>query len=212
MLMRLSFLLLALVIVFTGGPTVLAQDGAAQQAADALRPHLQAPSRLAATAILIHQRTGRFPQTAAELLGHSEAIATGIRRVRLAELGLSMDADTLHMRYVLTPTREEPSERSGAVAVSVSAGEYDTLFRLAHHEDPDFSEEDRPVASNSSLRVRRARGSFCVDSAYLRTSARDGSLDARFPFLDPARPLVVRFWNTRSGTPEGEALLSPRSD
>ena len=197
--------LLLSALILTALP-VQAQD--AEAAASDLLPHLQPPAVLAATAALLHAETGRFPAEPYALLGAPIAGETGARRVRLAELGLSADGDTLRALYVLTPSPEAPAERIGGFSLYPEGDGYTARIRLDLRADPDQRDEDLPLTRRGTLIVRQALGRLCIDVARARALAAEGRLAEAAPFLaDDA--IEVSFVPAGGGDPVATATLSP---
>jgi hypothetical protein len=194
-------LLLALVSL-----PVRAQD--ADAAAADLLPYLEAPAVLAATAALLHADTGAFPGDPYALLGTPVAGQAGARRVRLAELALSADADTLRAVYVLTPSADVPDERTGGFTLFREGDGYTAQVRLDLRADPDQRDADLPLAERGTMVVRRAWGRICLDLERVRTLAAEGRLLEAAPFLaDEA--IEISFVPARGGAPVATATLAP---
>ena len=192
----------------------LARPGAAQtdtdRAADQMEPLLVETALLAATAALIHDEQGRYPTTPFELLSAPVAADTELRGITFADLGLSADADTLRIVYLLTPTPETPTERGGAVLVFRTADGYTARFRLAHRDDADFSTRLLPITQANLLRVRETRGVLCLDLAHIRALLTDGTLAQHAPYLsDDEDGLTVEFTAHGSTRPVATATLAP---
>lgn len=198
--------------VFLLAVLVLASLPAQAQDADAaahdLLPYLQAPAVLAATAALLHSETGRFPAEPFELLGAPVAGETGARRVRLAQLGLSADADTLRAIFVLTPSPETPDERIGGFSLFREGDGYTARVRLDLRADPDQRDEDLPLTRQGTLIVRQALGRLCLDVERVRALTAAGRLVEAAPFLSD-EAIEVTFVPTGGGDPVATATLSP---
>ncbi len=197
-----------LLFLLTAAP-LAAQPFPAEDAAARLEPLLVPAAHLAATAALYHERTGRYPDTAFDLLGSQEAALTGLRRLRLARLDVRADADSLRLLYLLTPTAAEPSERGGAVAVTVTPDGVRAPFRITHRTDPDFEDRPLPVTAGARYRVRHVRGTLCVAPGFVRDRAEAGVLGRALPFLDPDEALTVTFSGANSGRDAGSVVLRP---
>lgn len=202
MKLPLFFLLLAVAVL-----PARAQTTEADVAAEALVPYLEAPAVLAATAALLHAETGTFPDTPFGLLGAPVAATTGGRQVRLAALTLTPDADTLRVAYVLTPSADEPDERTGDFALFPEGDGYTARFRVDLRDDPDFSDAALPLTTSGTLRVRSARGRLCLDTARVRALAAEGRVPASAPFL-AGEPIEVAFVTVRGARPVATATLT----
>lgn len=205
--MTVRLLLLGLAAALA--PALQAQTEDAEAAAAHLEPLLREPAILAATAALLHAETGRYPDTPFALLGSPTASTTGARRLRLAELDLQPDADTLRVLFLLTPTAAHPTERLGGFSLTRDADGpgYTARFRIAHRDDPDFGGGELPVTEAGQLVVRTARGRLCLDLDRLQRTAAAGTLADEAPFLDADRAITIAFTTTRGGQTVDEVTL-----
>ncbi|NNF57534.1 MAG: hypothetical protein HKN04_04765 [Rhodothermaceae bacterium] len=200
---------LLLLVVLIGTRPAWAQ-AATDQAAEQLEPLLAEMALLAATAALIHDAQGRYPATPFELLSAPVAADTELRGITFADLGLSADADTLRIVYLLTPTPETPTERGGAVLVTRIDDGYTARFRLAHRDDADFSTRSLPITQADLLRVRETRGMLCLDLAHIRALLADGTLAQRAPYLSEDEDGLTVEFTAHGGTRSvGTATLTP---
>ncbi len=153
--------------------TRTALDGAAQ----ALDAQLSPAGQLAATAVLIRERTGAFPTTRFELLGSPVAVETGARRLSLSHLSVEPTGGGVEIGFTLLPTAADPSDRSGRLALTERlAGDdcYTAGVSLRRTADPDFGGRPLPLVQEEDVRVRRADGRFCVDVERAAAQAAEG--------------------------------------
>jgi hypothetical protein len=199
--------LLVLLLALAALPARAQAPGADAAAADLL-PYLEAPAVLAATAALLHAETGRYPGEPFALLGAPVAEGTGARQVRLAQLALSADGDTLRADYVLTPSPEVPDERTGSFALFREGDGYTARVRLDLRADPDQRDADLPLTERGALAVHRAYGRLCLDTARVRALAAEGRLAEAAPFLS-GEAIELTFVPVGGGAPVATATLAP---
>ncbi len=168
-------------------------------AAAAMEDDLQVLSLLAATAALIHERTGAYPAGAFELLGAPEADRTGARGLLLSSLTVTPSADGVDVAYGRTPWAEDPTERGAAftLAPDAEAGGYAARFTLSHNADADFGGRRLLIAREGALEVRDASGRICLGLDRMAGLTTREAWEDAAPYLGTGERLSVAFDSPR---------------
>ncbi len=168
---RLPLLALVLALAATGCVSVneTASPDLDEAAVD-LDDQLDAPGLLAATAVLYHTSTERYPVTPFDLLGSKAARETGLQNLGLSDLTVSPDGNGVRLNYTLLPTAADPSDRFGSVTVTETdtAGTYTVGLLLERIADPDLSGKALPLAQRGVYNVVRAKGTLCAEVETIR--------------------------------------------
>lgn len=175
------------------GP-VHAQDDPLAPLASRFRADVQTVGRLAATAALVHERTGLFPSTPFDLLGSVEAGRTGLRSVPLSALEVSRDGGGgLRVVYVPLPSPYVRDDEVVTVVVHPDSadGAYRARYEIHRRADLDLGGAPLTYERAPGYRVERGIGTICFDADRVRALLATG--DAGLP---PQRwseePLAIR--------------------
>lgn len=127
-------------------------------------------ARLAATAALVHERTGAFPGTPFALLGSPDAALTQATTLRLSALSVETAGDSLVMRYVPLPTA--PYVREDLVVTATvrpdGPGRYAVTHEMRRSEDADDGARALLYGRAGDYRVERGIGRLCIETARVR--------------------------------------------
>lgn len=208
---RLVLLPALLAIVLTGcapfGLPETARDDLAIAAVD-LGDQLEPPGLIAATAALVRESEGAYPQSPFELLGSRVAEETGLRRLPLSALTLTPDADGLRIEFALLPTREDPSTRYGSLVLRTGdePSAYVADLLMEREDDPDVRPGPLPLAREGDYAVRRARGQLCLDVDVVRERVATAQRVGVLPMTERATYTVT--FTPSNGVPTPEALAA----
>ncbi|HLA64129.1 MAG TPA: hypothetical protein VK610_06855 [Rhodothermales bacterium] len=164
-------------------------------AAGALEDDVEVLSLLAATAALIHERTGSYPATQFALLGSPEADRTGAVGLLLSGLTLTPTAAGLEVSYGRTPWAGDGSEHGATftLAPDAEAGGYAARFTLSRTADIDFGGRRLLFAREGELEVRNAGGRICLDLGRMAGLQSREQWREAAPYLGPGDGLSVAF-------------------
>ncbi|MEM1044275.1 MAG: hypothetical protein AAGI91_16830 [Bacteroidota bacterium] len=200
---RLVLFALAFALTATGCASVHTTADLDAAAVD-LDGQLDAPGLLAATALLYHASTERYPATPFELLGSVQARETGLQDLGLSDLAVAPEGNGVQLRYTLLPSAADPSDRFGTVTVAETdtAGVYTVGLLLERTADPDLNRRSLPLARRGQYEVVRAKGTLCAEVETIRDRVRaDAEVGA--PPLRAGEAYTVTFTATDGVTASG---------
>lgn len=174
-------------------PALAQSDPALAPTADRFRADLTTVTAMLATAALVHDATGTFPDTPYALLGSADADRTGLRDVPLSEISVSRDGDGIAVRYVPLPVAPYTRDDE-VVTLDISRaddGTYSGAYRITRRADPDDGGRMIPYDTAGRYRVDRGSGTACVDVATVRERLAAGTYTNAPGTLGP-EPLTVR--------------------
>lgn len=185
---------LALLLV---APPALAQtasgDAVLERTADLLRDDLEHLTWMTATAALLHEADGAFPDGPFALLGSAAATRTGLRALPLSSLTVGRRGGQLRLTYVPLPQDPYvPEDRVVALTVAPDgAGRYVGTYEVRRRADLDAGGAALPYDRAGRYRVRRARGTVTVATDLVRAALADGAFAPDPAAFDP-EPVVLR--------------------
>ncbi len=189
----LAHVALGAALLFAGAPAWAQSDAAADRAAEAVVDDLRPLSLVAATAALIHERTGTYPSTPFELLGSPEAFRTGLRGVQFAEL--TVEAPGTVAYRLAHPAVETQTERSATATLTAEpdSARHVAEFEILARRDADEGGTRIPLTVAELLEVRVARGRLCIDSERIAALPDASAFGAAAPYFSDRRALSVSF-------------------
>ena len=140
-------------------------DPALAPTADRFRTDLRTITNVVATAALVYDRTGAYPDTPYALLGSRAADQTGLRRTPISFLSLDRSGDQVVVELVPLPS--DPYVRTDDVMrITVSRGA-DGLFtgdyEIRRRQAPADGADPLPYDRTGRYLVTRGFGTACVD-------------------------------------------------
>jgi hypothetical protein len=180
-------------LLVAGAPAWAQSDPAADRAAEAVVDDLRPLSLVAATAALIHDRTGAYPATPFELLGSPEAFRTGLRGIQFAELTIEAPGQAVYR--LAHPAVETQTERTAQTtfAYEADSARHVAEFEIIARRDEDEGGRRIPLTVSDQLVVRVARGRLCIDSDRVAALADAAAFGAAAPYFGDRRALSVSF-------------------
>ena len=197
----------AAVLLAAGAPAWAQTDAAADRAAEAVVDDLRPLSLVAATAALIHERTGTYPATPFELLGSPEAFRTGLRGVQFAALTVTQPGEVAYR--LAHPSVETQTERTATASFTFEpdSARHVADFEILARRDADLGGRRIPLTVADLLEVRVARGRLCIDSDRIAALRDAAAFGAAAPYFSDRRALSVSF-DTMSGRQVAQARVA----
>ena len=168
-------------------------DLALAPTADQFRDDLLTITNVVATAALVYDQTGAFPDTPFALLGSRAADRTDLRRAPLSSLDLRPDGDRVVIEVV--PLPDSPYVRTDDVMTVTVSRDADGLFKgdyeIRRRRAPADGADPLPYDRAGRYLVTRGFGTACVDLDTVRERLTAGTYTPEPGSLGP-EGLAVR--------------------
>lgn len=132
-----------------------------------LNERVEEAAIVAATVLMIYERTGEFPSTQFELLGSPEARITGLINIKLSDLVIYEDLRPhwgipFVLEYTLLPSQNNLTDRRGVIIVN-SLYSNSAAIMLSTWVDADHGGQRLDVAEAGQIAVRSVSGRLLIE-------------------------------------------------